>query len=206
MIDTDTELAPRKVPRQERARFTVECILRSAESIIAKNGYEAATTNHIAEVAGVSIGSLYQYFPSKEAIAAALVENAVLSAADILRDCILANMMLPLDQATRQIIKAILTTRKQYSFIFLRLPREVPKLGRLSRQMTTEKFLYNTIRAFYQQHRAAIRVQDIETAMFVAEHIVVGTIDAYLDNKSPIIDDDTLVEHIADAVVKYLTK
>jgi hypothetical protein len=82
----------------------------------------------------------------------------------------------------------------------------VPKLGRLSRQMTTERFLYNTIRAFYQQHRPVIRVADLETAMFVAEHIVVGTIDAYLDNNSPIISDDELVEHISDAVVKYLTK
>jgi AcrR family transcriptional regulator len=206
VIASDTELAPRKVPRQERARATVDFILRAAESIIAKNGYEAATTNHIAEVAGVSIGSLYQYFPSKEAIAAALVENAVLAAADTLRDCILTNMMLPLEQATPRIVKVILATRKQYSFIFLRLPREVPKLGRLSRQMTTERFLYNTIRAFYQQHRPVIRVEDLETAMFVAEHIVVGTIDAYLDNNSPTISDDELVEHISDAVVKYLTK
>lgn len=206
MIETDTQLAPRKVPRQERARFTVECILRSAESIIAKNGYEAATTNHIADVAGVSIGSLYQYFPSKEAIAAALVENAVINAADVLRECILNQLSKPLELSTPEIIRQILAIRKQYSFIFLRLPREVPKLGKLSRQMTTEKFLYNTIRAYYQQHRAAIKIADIEVAMFVAEHIVVSAIDAYLDNNSPVITDDELVEQVSDAVVKYLTK
>lgn len=206
MLAIDTQLAPRKIPQQQRAQFTVECILRAAESIIAKNGYDAATTNHIAEVAGVSIGSLYQYFPSKEAIAASLVENAVLNATEELRDCLIAQMARPLDQSIREIVQVILDTRKKYSFIFLRLPREVPKLGRLSRKVTTEKFLYGTISAFYQQHRSEILVEDLETAMFVAEHIVVGSIDSYLDNNAPIITEDQLVEHISDAVVKYLTK
>jgi AcrR family transcriptional regulator len=206
VIITDTQLAPRKVPQQQRAQFTVDCILRAAESIIAKSGYEAATTNHIAEVAGVSIGSLYQYFASKEAIAAALVESAVLNATEVLRECLLQQMSKPLAESTREIIGVILETRKQYSFIFLRLPREVPKLGRLSRNVTTEKFLYNTIRAYYQQHRAEILVEDLDVAMFVAEHIVVGAIDAYIDNNAPVITDEQLVEQISDALVKYLTK
>lgn len=202
----DTQLAPRKIPQQQRAQFTVDCILRAAESIIIKSGYDAATTNHIAEVAGVSIGSLYQYFASKEAIAAALVESAVMNATEILRDCLIENMAKPLPESIREIVAVILSTRKQYSFIFLRLPREVPKLGKLSRNVTTEKFLYNTIRSYYHHHRAEIRVDDLEVAMFVAEHIVVGSIDAYIDNNSPAITDDQLVEHISDAVVKYLTK
>ncbi|MBC2778975.1 TetR/AcrR family transcriptional regulator [Parasphingopyxis marina] len=206
MTALDAQLAPRKIPQQQRAQFTVDCILRAAESIIVKSGYDAATTNHIAEVAGVSIGSLYQYFASKEAIAAALVESAVMNATEVLRDCLIENMAKPLEESAREIIRAILETRKQYSFIFLRLPREVPKLGRLSRNVTTEKFLYNTIRAYYQHHRSEIEVEDLEVAMFVAEHIIVGSIDAYIDNNSPSITDEQLVEQLSDAFVKYLTK
>ena len=59
---------PRKLPRQERSRFTVEAILTAAERVVAEHGVEGATTNRIAEVAGVSIGSLYQYFPNKAAL------------------------------------------------------------------------------------------------------------------------------------------
>ncbi len=206
MSALEAELAPRKVPQQQRAQFTVDCILKAAESIIVKSGYDAATTNNIAEVAGVSIGSLYQYFASKEAIAAALVESAVMNATEVLRDCLIENMAKPLEESARQIIRTILETRKQYSFIFLRLPREVPKLGRLSRNVTTEKFLYNTIRAYYQHHRTEIGVEDIEVAMFVSEHIIVGSIDAYLNNNAPVITDEQLVEQLSDAFVKYLTK
>lgn len=206
MIALEKQLAPRKIPQQQRAQFTVDCILSAAESIINKSGYDAATTNHIAEVAGVSIGSLYQYFPSKESIAAALVESAVLKATNELRQCLIENMAKPLDESTRCIIRTILETRQKYSFVFLRLPREVPKLGRLSQEVTTEKFLYNTIRAYYQHHRQEILVEDLEVAMFVAEHIVVGSIDAYIENRSPILNDEQIVEQISDAVVKYLTK
>jgi AcrR family transcriptional regulator len=197
---------PRKVPQQPRALVTVESILQAAESIISQSGYEVASTNHIAEVAGVSIGSLYQYFPSKEAIAAALVEKAVVSAAGRMRECLLACMTLPLAESTPQLVRLILETRKEHAFIFLRLPREVPKLGKISRQMTTEKFLYTTIHAYYIQHRDEIKVENLETAMFVAEHLVVGSINAYIEDNSPKLTDEELVKHISDAVIKYLTK
>ena len=55
-------------PRQERAHLTVEAILQAAEEVLVDKGYAAATTNRIAERAGVSIGSLYQYFSGKDAV------------------------------------------------------------------------------------------------------------------------------------------
>lgn len=63
---------PRKIPRQARSKACVSAILDAAARILTEEGYAAATTNQIAEVAGVSIGSLYEYFPGKEAIFAAL--------------------------------------------------------------------------------------------------------------------------------------
>lgn len=184
----------------------MESILQAAESIIFNEGYEVASTNHIAEVAGVSIGSLYQYFPSKEAIVAALVENAVVKAAEHLREHLLACMSMPLAQSIPELVRVILETRKDNAFIFLRLPREVPKLGKISRQLTTEKFLYTTIHAYYLQHRDEIKVENLETAMFVTEHLVVGSINAYIEDNSPKLTDEELVHHLSDAVIKYLTK
>jgi AcrR family transcriptional regulator len=61
-------LKPRKRPVQRRSRLTVDVILEAAARVFADRGYAGATTNHIAERAGVSIGSLYQYFPNKEAL------------------------------------------------------------------------------------------------------------------------------------------
>src|SRR5437773_55844 len=64
--------APRREPRQKRARQTVEIVLDAVVEVLKRDGVSAVTTNRIAEVAGVSIGSVYQYFPDKQAIFMAL--------------------------------------------------------------------------------------------------------------------------------------
>jgi len=65
-------LKPRKVPTQSRARERVELILKTTRSILALEGVNGLTTVRIAEAAGIPVSSIYQYFPSKEAIYAAL--------------------------------------------------------------------------------------------------------------------------------------
>jgi AcrR family transcriptional regulator len=71
----DRLLAQRKLPRQPRSRATVEAILEAAAQVFQHHGYAAGTTNRIAERAGVSIGTLYQYFPNKDAIVVALARE-----------------------------------------------------------------------------------------------------------------------------------
>jgi AcrR family transcriptional regulator len=68
-------LKPIKTPSQSRSILTVEAILEGAAQILERNGLEGYTTNEIAERAGVSIGSLYQYFPSKDAVTIALIDR-----------------------------------------------------------------------------------------------------------------------------------
>lgn len=59
---------PRKKPTQERAKATVDAIYEAALQLFVVDNYSAVTTDKIAERAGVSIGTLYQYFPNKESI------------------------------------------------------------------------------------------------------------------------------------------
>lgn len=66
---------PRKRPRQARAAATVDAIVEAAARILETKGLEALNTNAVAEAAGVSIGSLYQYFPAKTAIVAELIRR-----------------------------------------------------------------------------------------------------------------------------------
>ncbi|GJM36677.1 MAG: TetR family transcriptional regulator [Acidimicrobiales bacterium] len=66
---------PRKRPRQERSRRLVASLLDEATRLFSERGYHATTTNHVAEAAGVSVGSLYQYFPNKDALVVAVAER-----------------------------------------------------------------------------------------------------------------------------------
>ncbi|MFE9683199.1 TetR/AcrR family transcriptional regulator [Streptomyces sp. NPDC006285] len=73
MSSADRRLQPRRKPRQVRAELTRERILAAAAHVFVEFGYAAGTTNRIAERARISIGSLYQYFPNKDAILAELL-------------------------------------------------------------------------------------------------------------------------------------
>lgn len=71
------DLTPKKLPLQARARATVDAMLDACTRLLVAEGYEAVSTNRIAEVAGVSIGSLYEYFPNKQSLVAAALSRAM---------------------------------------------------------------------------------------------------------------------------------
>lgn len=75
MQDEHGKRPNRRRPKQQRAQQTVEIVLQGAVRVLARDGLDAVTTNRIAEAAGVSVGSLYQYFPDKRAIFLALHER-----------------------------------------------------------------------------------------------------------------------------------
>ncbi|MBK0097346.1 TetR/AcrR family transcriptional regulator [Erwinia sp. S63] len=69
---TDASRTMRKAPRQRRSQVMVDVILQAAARVLAKSGWAKFNTNEVARIAGVSIGSLYQYFPNKLALAEAI--------------------------------------------------------------------------------------------------------------------------------------
>jgi AcrR family transcriptional regulator len=79
-------LQPRRRPSQARSRATVEALLEAAARVFETRGYAGATTNRIAERAGVSIGSLYEYFPNKDALLVALMERHIAEGEAILNE------------------------------------------------------------------------------------------------------------------------
>jgi len=70
-------LQPKKVPSQERSRATYASMLDAAARLLERHGYAALTTNHVADAAGVAIGSLYEYFPTKDVIVAEVVRRTM---------------------------------------------------------------------------------------------------------------------------------
>ena len=66
---------PRRIPRQARSRALVEVILEATARVLAERGYAGTNTNLVAERAGVSVGSVYQYFPNKDSLITALHEQ-----------------------------------------------------------------------------------------------------------------------------------
>lgn len=82
-------LQQRRRPVQARSANTVMLIFESAALLLQSEGLEAFSTNHVAERAGISIGSLYQYFPNKEALLIAMAEREMQQVAHDIRNTVL---------------------------------------------------------------------------------------------------------------------
>lgn len=98
---------PRKNPTQARARALVDAIRQASVRILREEGAAALNTNHIAEMAGVSIGSLYQYFPNKEAIVSEIFEELLLQEGNELqkhKQDLRASLMRPLPEVLRWLV------------------------------------------------------------------------------------------------------
>lgn len=129
--------APRKAPRQTRSRLTVEALLDAAAQVFERHGYAAGTTNRIAERAGVSIGSLYQYYPNKDAILVALVQRHVdegVAVAGPVLTALVADAP-PVEAGMRRLVEAMVALHRDRPALHRVLFEEAPRPPALRRRL-----------------------------------------------------------------------
>src|SRR5262249_50541015 len=125
------QIFPRKSASQERSRSTVDALLEATARVLRKEGYDRASTNKIATAAGVSIGSLYQYFPSKEALVAALIARHTQDLPEVVRKSLIKVAARPIDLAAREFVTAAIDAHRVDPKLHRVLSEEVPRIGRL---------------------------------------------------------------------------
>lgn len=103
-----TQSLPRKSPGQARAQRTVDAILEAAARILREHGPAALNTNAIAARAGVSVGSLYEYFPSKEAILVGLARHQLESDRVAMTDTLTSTAGKSLDHRVREAVRTLI--------------------------------------------------------------------------------------------------
>lgn len=97
----------RREPKQQRSRQTVDCVLEAVQLVVKRHGTQAITTNRIAEAAGVSVGSLYQYFPDKRAIFTALHDRHVDDVRQVIGQTTAAYAAAPLREFTAELVQGL---------------------------------------------------------------------------------------------------
>jgi AcrR family transcriptional regulator len=97
----------RREPKQQRARQTVDAVLEGVQRVLRRQGAEAITTNRVAEAAGVSIGSLYQYFPDKQAIFTALHDRHVDGVRQVIERTMIDCCAASLEELTRELVERL---------------------------------------------------------------------------------------------------
>src|SRR4051794_4110600 len=122
---------PRKTATQERSRATVAALVEATARILVSEGFDKASTNRIAEVAGVSVGSLYQYFPSKEALVLAVIERHNREVMEVVEGVLDDLASLPLEQAVHRLVATAIDAHRVDPKLHYVLSEQIPRTGRL---------------------------------------------------------------------------
>jgi AcrR family transcriptional regulator len=111
---TTAERTPtRRKPKQQRSRQTVDDVLEAVQLVVKRHGTQAITTNRIAEAAGVSVGSLYQYFPDKRAIFTALHDRHIDDVRQVIEQTTTACASAPLEEFTRELVQGLVNVHAE---------------------------------------------------------------------------------------------
>jgi AcrR family transcriptional regulator len=161
----------RREPQQARARHTVEAVLDAVIRILKREGFEAVTTNRIAEVAGVSIGSVYQYFPDKRAIYVALHERHVEEIDRLVSNTLMEHADSPLHTLMRAMIEAMVDAHATDPELYEMLFSEVPHRAEGTRDFTVR--LHGAFRLAIAARADELKERrDLDRVVFVVTHMV----------------------------------
>jgi len=195
----------RNQPQQSRSRATVSVILDAAIRVLDREGLECLTTSRVAEVAGVSVGTLYQYFGHRDDIIDALQDREFERSGQLLQR-VLENESNASDEAVAHAIIAEL----------FKLYRAAPALHRVLavdglRYSTPERVLafdvrsVALVRAFLSLAGPRIRQTNLDAAAFVIYQSVRATMLAYLLESPAGVPEELMVSELTQLILRYLS-
>jgi AcrR family transcriptional regulator len=196
----ETTLEPRKSPRQDRSARMVDDLLRATARVLVEEGWDAASTNRIAKVAGVSVGSLYQYFPNRDALVMAVARQhaarmlALLQAAAPTPDGSLEDIVAGL-------VRAMFVAHRSEPALHRALTQQLFHVG-LGPYADTQDAARGLVRLLLERHRARLVVTDLDTAAWICVTTTEATIHAALLEGR--VDDLAIERELCAMLARYL--
>jgi AcrR family transcriptional regulator len=195
---------PRKRPSQARSRATVDTVLQATARVLVKRGFDGLTTNLVAETAGVSVGSVYQYFPNKEALVGALIENHVERMTSLCLAELTRVARLPVGEAIRSVIEVMIRAHAVNPELHRVLTEQVPRVGRMAKLREIEGLVHRMVAGLIATRKTELAIDDPDLAAFV----LVSAIEAITHRAAlffpDMLRDPRLVDETCTMVRRYL--
>jgi AcrR family transcriptional regulator len=199
--------APRRAPRQKRAEDTVTVLLDATELVLAQKGFLASTTNVIAARAGVSIGTLYHYFPSKDALIEAVVHRMWTREVVALegRGGLLLGD-LPIELVVRELVVAIVGLMAKQRALYMRWYGEAPHLGQLEVGLGMAAQAVALVRAALEKRKEALRPKNLDFAADLVVKTALAVVRTAARDYEREIASGELAEELTQMLARYLVK
>ncbi|WP_028103598.1 TetR/AcrR family transcriptional regulator [Pseudoduganella violaceinigra] len=195
---------PRKAPRQARSKNTVEIILEATARVFAEHGYAGTNTNLIAEKAGISVGSLYQYFQNKDALIAALHQRHAEQVQQTVESVLSKPYEPTLDGHIGAMVRALLAAHLLEPDLHKMLELQFPYFDVPQSENEADKGIFTRVRALLGDWRDAIVPRDLDLATWVILHIMESMVHAAVID-APRFEMADIESSITDAVMGYLS-
>ncbi len=171
--------------------------------ILKRDGVDAVTTNRIAEVAGVSIGSVYQYFPDKRAIFLALHDRHAEQIGRLIDATVVGHAGAPLEKIIRALLEALIDAHAPDPELYALLDAEVPH--RAAGAQSLQVRLGNALRLALGAHREKSESpRDLERTLFVVTHMIDALSHAVVLDRAHQLSAPAAKEEAVKAVMAYL--
>jgi AcrR family transcriptional regulator len=196
---------PRKQPRQERSRALVEAILDATERVLAQEGSAQATTTRIAEVAGVSVGSLYQYFPARQALLAAVIERRVeRDEQEYLAHIAALGPNASLAAVLRAGARLLVDTYRREPELYRAMVDEMEGVAREPRvQAMIDDAIARTV-AMLEPHRESLAVDDLPLAVYTLVTAQVAVVRDAVRRRPALLEGTRLSDMLGTLAVRLL--
>jgi AcrR family transcriptional regulator len=193
----------RRTPTQDRAHQTIEILLDSTAQVLVEVGYARLSTNRVAKRAGVSVGTLYQYFADKDALVEALAQRIGERQLLVLTEQLAQSAGAPLEDTVRGLILGVVEAKRVEPELSQALACEVPRRGQLDHERRTLQRLTELVSAALRR-RTDVRPMNAEIAAFTLVHSTFAVIQAALGDRPELLTDNELSESLVDLCLRYL--
>ena len=183
----------------------MEALLQATARVLIREGYEGATTIRIAEESGYGIGSLYDYFPNKESLVAALIERHAEEMVGLVESAFRSNEDSPLREAVRAWVDGGVEAHLADPELHKVLVEQVPRVGDLSRIGEFEGRIAGFVLSHLERHAEEVGPEDLPLASFVVAQTVVSLTHKAVTERPESLKDGRLVDEVTGLVLRYLS-
>ncbi len=196
----------RKKPQQQRSKEMVERLITATAEELSERGLDTTTTNHIAERAGVSVGSLYQYFPDKDALIEALLERMIHEITRTFNRRLGGQELgrMEIGELARLVIGVGLAALRSNPLYveLLRNWHRLPVMGPLDQ---LEQYFMTVMRLYFVEHVQTYPVRNLQAKLYVLINSTLFTLARYLSQESPALKEEAVIDALVEMIAATLT-
>jgi AcrR family transcriptional regulator len=200
------DVKPRKSPHQRRAKATVDAIVEASAQLLLE-GYDRFTTARAAERAGVSVGSLYQYFPNKAALAAAVIDRSCAAFLATFEAALAARPRASLAQCVDAIVEVGLVSHHLAPELHRVVLDLAPRLGVADRAERVSALVAKAIESVLGEHRGEIAPDlDLAAAATIVETVLEALAHRLMLADPAPVPDARLAAEARRLILNYLAR